>query len=198
MVSKRILLIALLVLIAGTGFAQKSNWISGDVSILGAGLRYERMLTPNFSIGINAYYNDFFLFGGYGANAAMRLYPRRGTFFFELGLGYGVVNNVDILDGGVEIIEYNSIGTVMDEFKSPFVSTTGFIVTPGLGWKIDFGAPGGFFIQPGIRFPIAIGNQTLWTDSMFITDVSSKNYKVKEKLGIGASVVIYVSMGLGF
>lgn len=33
---------------------------------------------------------------------------------------------------------------------SPF----GFAVTPELGWRIDFGNPGGFFMDVGVKVPI--------------------------------------------
>ena len=123
---------------AGGAFAQergpanvRDNWLSAEVSIMGAGARYERMIGPRFSMGLNGYANVSWplQFIHIGAAAFARYYPWGGVFFAGLGLGY-------------------SASAV------PGAGRHGIALTPEIGWKIDVGREGGFFLQPGIMFPI--------------------------------------------
>jgi len=128
------------------------NWISGEVSLFGSGVRYERMLNNKFSIGGTAFWNSLILWNSWGVSAAARFYPMtKNVFFAELDLGYGTVTGTEE-------------GTITDKYGSYSYSwlyaTSGFMVTPGVGWKIDFGDPGGFFICPMITLPIVLGNKT--------------------------------------
>ena len=140
----------------------RNNWLSAELSLLGGGARYERMLGPNFSIGANIYFNTLFLFwnelefGLFG-----RFYPWGKTFFAEIGLGYHVHTSLFVTD----------VATAIE----------GGSFTPAVGWKIDVGNPGGFFIQPGIRLPITFGlNQ------------------VTEEFGVGVGIVLYIGLGGAF
>ncbi len=139
---------------AGTLFAQeeasanaRSNWISGEVSILGVGARYERMLNDNWSVGANVFYNSL-LVDAFGVEAFGRYYPWAGNFYAEIGAGFAhhspVTENERLLD-------------------EPF---DGFMISPGIGWKIDVGNPGSFFLNPNIIIPI-FGRQK-WRVAMYI------------------------------
>jgi hypothetical protein len=145
---KGIMVLVLAAFIAGGAFAQDvKNWISGEISILGVGARYEYMLNEKFSVGVTSFWNTLIFWNAWGVSAAARYYPFAGAFYLEGDLGYGTV-------GGIEE------GT--DSSGSPyswFYFTKGVMVTPGIGWKIDIGAPGGFFINPMVTFPIVFGKK---------------------------------------
>ena len=142
---KTVILIILIMLVVSMGFAQekasnvKDNWISGELTIAGAGIRYERMLSSAFSIGAIAYYSDtFILLKDIGVDAFARWYPWGKTFYLGLGIGFHMVSIAQFGDSDTSTL-------------------TGAAITPELGWKIDVGAPGGFFIQPGVKIPITFG-----------------------------------------
>jgi len=109
----------------------RNNWISGSAGLLGAGASFERMLNSHFSIEIHAYASLFMplILINLGAGGGIRYYPQGRIFFVGLGFGYQV---------------YATIG----------VGGHGFGITPEVGWKVDVGEEGGFFIQPGIRMPL--------------------------------------------
>ena len=109
----------------------RNNWISGAVGLLGAGASFERMINHHFSIEVHAYANLFLplILINLGIGGGIRYYPQGRVFFVGLGFGYQ---------------GYATIG----------VGGQGFGVTPEIGWKIDVGDEGGFFIQPGIRIPL--------------------------------------------
>jgi hypothetical protein len=126
----------------------RNNWASVDVSGgyniargpgLSFGARYARMFGSKISLGAN-----FFWFipvapelgafeyasatSGFGIDASFRFYPTGRYFFIGFALGYH---------------DY----ALADEFYS----VAGFaITTVDLGWKIDVGKEGGFFLQPGL------------------------------------------------
>jgi hypothetical protein len=148
---KVFLVLVLALLVAGGVFAQvgnANNWVGGQLGLLGAGLRYERVLTPQFTVGGAAYFNSlFFFWNNTGVKAFGRFYPWSGNFFAELGVGFGYrTGTEDVDDGG-----YHGLGVLY--------SLTGFLLEPGLGWKIDVGAPAGFYIEPILTLPIVMGSR---------------------------------------
>ena len=150
---KRIfILLVLAVIVVGGVFAQKKksdvkNWISGEVSLFGGGARYERMLSDSWSIGATYFWNTFFFVSdSSGAMAAARFYPGAGAFYIELGLGFGWVEPWALLAWA------NYPDTLY-----------GVMINPGIGWRIDFGDPGGFYICPMMSVPMVIG----WTRYRF-------------------------------
>ncbi|MDR2477728.1 MAG: hypothetical protein LBD48_00290 [Treponema sp.] len=77
----------------------RNNWISGELSLIGAGLRYEYMLNENVSLGVNAYWTSlFFLWNDLGINAVGRFYPWGKTFFAEIGLGFGMHTGTETVE----------------------------------------------------------------------------------------------------
>jgi len=142
---KTVILVMLMMLVVSMGFAQekasnaKDNWISGELTIAGAGIRYERMLSSAFSFGASAYYSStFIIVEDIGVDAFARWYPWGKTFYTGLGIGFHMVSLIQFGPSDTSIL-------------------TGAAITPELGWKIDVGAPGGFFIQPGVKIPITLG-----------------------------------------
>jgi hypothetical protein len=128
-----VFMMILAAVVAGGVWAQSGakNAISGDISLIGAGLSYERVLTPKFSIGGTAFYHNFFIFfTSLGVNVTGRFYPWARTFYAGLNLGFG----------------------------SNF-TLNGVMITPAVGWKIDVGKGGAFFINPELSLPIVLGVQ---------------------------------------
>ena len=154
---KKKLLFALLFfgLVAGA-FAQ-TNWISLEIKGPGAGLRYEYVFTPRFTIGayfsytfvtipINDYQMNSIEFG-----ATARLYPFARRFFIDLSLG----NN----KFGYEEEIYVGSGWGWEYRDWEYREGSGMCIAPGFGWTIDVGKAGGFFLSPGAKFPITTGSR---------------------------------------
>ena len=143
----------------------RRNWISGEVNFIGVGARYERMLGPKLSLGVNAYWSSLlFLFGGdLGADVSFRFYPWGKTFFMGAGLGFH---------------QHSTLG---------LVGSRGGAITPELGWKIDVGNAGGFYLQPGVKYPI------------ILFGVGAGFAEVAEGLGVAFGFgVPYLGMGYAF
>jgi hypothetical protein len=141
---KVIFILVLAILIAGGIFAQEQNsnsrthWVSGEVTIAGAGARYEYMLSPQLSVGGAAYYSStFILYNDIGVDMFARYYPWAKTFFVGAGLGYHSTTILVMSDSGNQ-------------------DFTGIAITPEIGWKIDVGLAGNWFIEPGIKVPLTI------------------------------------------
>ncbi|MDR0290506.1 MAG: hypothetical protein LBI06_06185 [Treponema sp.] len=170
-----VLLLLLTIFVTGTVFAQRAastpaNWISGEVSLLGIGVRYEHMLTDNFSIGGNIFFHSFFfIWNSFGANFTGRWYPSGRIFYVEAGMGYGWQSG---LSGDLYTIH-------------------GLMFAPGVGWRIDFGAPGGFFINPMISTPIVLGWKTVSASGWWF------GYQAHSS-GFGASINFKAALSLGF
>jgi len=144
---KYIFLITLITLIQGGIFAQeerlsnvKNNWISAELSLLGGGARYERMLNSNFSVGVYTYaflQIPVIVYMNIGFGGNIRYYPTGRVFF--MGLGFGG-----------------------QAYALPGLGGSGHGITPEIGWKIDTGEIIFFkntsrtFIQPGIVVPITL------------------------------------------
>ena len=178
---KRLLFcLVLVMLVAGGVFAQnrpaniRDNWIQGELGLLGVGVRYERMLNSQWSVGANIYWSSFFIiWNELGIDATARYYPWGTNFFVGLGLGF-----------------HTHTGTAEETYKgkkySEWVTITGVALTPEVGWKIDVGEEGGFYVQPGIKIPITIGKQ----------DAIVSGAKTKTSVGFG--VVPYCGLGYAF
>jgi hypothetical protein len=183
------LLFVLVVIITGGVFAQEAakeesgdsgikNWASGEVSLLGIGGRYERMLTDKISIGGTFFFHSFFfLWNSLGITASARYYPWAGMFYAELGLGYGWVS-------GTEEYTYKTgYGQII---TAEWVYTNaGVMLTPGVGWRIDFGTPGGFYINPMISLPIVFGMKDKWLGE-------------EDEFGVGMNFRPAIGMGFAF
>jgi hypothetical protein len=152
------------VMAAGGLFAQadtKRHWLSGEISLIGDGARYELMLTPTFSVGVNVYWTSFFFLNEIGVIAVGRFYPWNGTFFAELGLGYSAHAAF------TETSDYSGLEAII-----------GFGVIPGVGWKIDAGKAGGFFVYPLVQFPVTFGVNKM-------TDKFDAGVGIRGALGLG-------------
>jgi hypothetical protein len=145
------------------------NWISGEVSFFGMGVRYERMMTDKISIGANAYWTTLIIWNEIELGGSFRYYINN-IFFVGAGLGFHI-----------------HTGTMEEGGYTWWGSITGAAITPEVGFKIDTGSdPGGFFVQPGLKIPVTFGMKEsywLWEDSKF---------------GVGFGVVPYCGFGFAW
>ena len=125
----------------------RNNWISADISVFGFGLRYERMLGPKVSLGTYVYTGGYWWLGEefstFGVDAALRWYPWGKTFFMGAALGYYYYYHY----------YYN---------YSSYSSYSGATITPEIGWRIDVGNAGGFYIQFGVAAVLPLGVYGTW------------------------------------
>ena len=147
------------------------HWISGELSILGVGARYEFMISENLSIGANIYWSSlFFFWNELGIHASARFYPWAGIFFVGASLGFHIHTSLQPGD--------NYVGDV---------AITGVAISPEVGWRITVGERG-FFIQPGAKLPITFGarERTHWIDGR------------QTSFGVGVGFIPYFGMGFTF
>jgi len=144
---KIFLVLAIATLVAVGAFAQSGpkNWISGEVSLFGAGVRYERMLNNKMSVGANAYWTTLIIWNELEAGGSFRYYIMP-TFFVGGGLGFHIHTGTHEYAPGYDW----------------FAAITGVAITPEVGWKIDVGKKGGFFIEPGVKIPVTFGMLESW------------------------------------
>jgi hypothetical protein len=125
--------------------------ISSELSLVGAGGRAEFMLSPYVSVGVNGYWTSFFfIFNEIGINAVGRFYPWGRTFYAGLGAGLGIHTGIEPMVKDGKTFENN---------ESWLITRTGFELVPELGWKIDPGHAGGFFLNPLVQTPVIFGVQ---------------------------------------
>jgi hypothetical protein len=163
---------------------QIDNWISGELGLFGIGLRYERMMGPEFSIGAETYWNSTFFVWNDGGIIVFGRYYLGQFLFAEGGVGYNYHT-------GIGDYEWKSGGQTYT-LNNQWISTSGFVISPGLGWKIDSGEPGGFFVQPGIKIPVTIG-----TKKPVVLDIigwSDDN----SQFGVSFGVILYCGLGYAF
>jgi len=131
----------------------RNNWISPNFNffyntfenspLFGGSIKYEHMLNSNMSLGVNVYagvdggFNTFSL----GIDAVFHFYPWGKTFFLGTALGYGLT--------------YLNFQNYEPSYEPSFAN--GIVVTPEIGWKMDFGNTGGFYFQPGISGALFFG-----------------------------------------
>ena len=176
-------LLILAMLAAGAVFAQEesdgvlNNWISGEVNVFGGGFRYEYAFNPSLSLGFNTYASTMVFFYEIGADIAFRFYPGGKVFFLGLGAGYHW--HMEFF-GGVQAPS-NAEASLIAVMR-------GFAVTPDIGFKIDVGKKGGFFLSPGIKVPITIGR---------VGEISAYE-GFTDEIGVKVGVVPYFAFGGAF
>jgi len=186
-----VMLVLLLTLVSGNLFAQVSapkNWVYGQVGLINFGLGYERQLTPRIGLGIDAYWNSFFIIWNTIAGEVYGKFYLYQGLYAKLGLGGGYMS-------GTEDYEYTSpYSGRKHTWNNVWYSATGFIVEPGLGWKIDVGKRGGFFVEPKIGVPILIGKRNFdWGYGWF-----DDGYAPDSEVKVGFNVVIACGLGYAF
>ena len=157
------LFIALLIIsgsVVAQGQERAKNCVSIEVGVFGAEASYERIFNKYLSVLADVSYTQLFFMDEFTASGKGRVYPFGGTFYLELGLGYtygkGVVGFVG--DMMLTVLTFGYWLQVKD-FENDNYRTGGFLVQPGLGWKIDIGKPDGFVIPISMGLDIKPGDK---------------------------------------
>jgi len=192
----------------------RNNWISGELSggydqniLLGAGVRYERMFGSKISIGASFYFGaptyntdpqiddnlrmNEDMGNAFGIDALFRFYPWGRKFYLGVALGYFKTSNYfyDHFSQGRMDASGNFTA---DKTSYHYGFLTGFAITPEIGWKIDVGKEGGFFIQPGFAGTFISGNMT-HVDS-YGDDIGGN----PSSEGFNVNLRFYLGMGYAF
>ena len=165
-----------------------NHWISLEASLIGFGARYEGMLNPKISLGLNGYINSFFVqWTDYAVDASLRYYPQSGVFFLGIGIGFHLKDS---------IYDYYYDPTYGEVAKSN--SIIGAAITPEVGWRFRLGQSR-FFIQPGVKIPLIFGDGTVWENNWRTHSQGDPNYLEKEEYySFAFSAVPYVGIGIAF
>ena len=189
----------------------RNNWISGELSggydqniLLGAGVRYERMFGSKISLGASFYFGaplyntdpqiddnlrmNEDMGNAFGIDALFRFYPWGRKFYLGVALGYFKTGNYfyDHFSQGRMDASGNYTA---DKTSYSYGFLTGFAITPEIGWKIDVGKEGGFFIQPGFAGTLITGNMThvnSYGDDIDNGNPASEGFNVNLRFYLGA------------
>jgi len=162
----------------------RANWLSGEATILGGGMRYERDINRFFSLGGNIFYNSLpsnygWFLRAIGALATARLFPGgvHNPFYAEISAGWGITertakrSRINGWDGY--------------QYWHDIYSASGFMVAPALGVRFG-GQRTGFFANPFVSLPMVLGRKEWGT--MFHSWENggpSGNVSVHFRAGIG-------------
>ena len=165
----------------------KNNWISTELSLGNIGLRYERMLSQKISLGVNVFYNLFWDRDAFGIDASLHFYPWGKTFFIGCALGYQFFSSTTVS-------QYHFFDVT--ETEAHTTTFSGPAITPEIGWKIDVGNVGGFYLLLGCAIVFPVGNIN---NTVEITGNSFAYQKVYfGEFIMLASRIFYVGMGFAF
>ncbi|MCL2800357.1 MAG: hypothetical protein FWD28_01180 [Treponema sp.] len=139
MLKRLVFLLIFSLIICGFIFAEETdafprNTITASTSFFGVGAQYEFQLNDAFSIGGRFEYKEIGKYSSWTVQGFGRYYPFTGTFFIDGMAGY---SNLIISDNPITH-HLNLYGRV--------------------GWRIDFGKPGGLTLEPTIGFFGLIGD----------------------------------------
>ena len=130
-----------------------------DISGIGIAVQYERQIKPKISVAGKFFYLGInFKIGGsspwessfivdiltFSVEGHVRYYPYEKSFFLGCLLGYGYISYLGSMSGGG--------GSNMDISVHNNYLKTGVKV----GWRTDFGTPGGFMFETSLGFDNAI------------------------------------------
>ncbi|MCL2191938.1 MAG: hypothetical protein FWB78_00900 [Treponema sp.] len=126
------------------------NWLSGEATFLGGGIRYERDVNNVFSVGGNLFYNLNFIpnyLQSFGLSGTARFFPGGSPFYIELGAGFGWMG-----------IDRRGERWVSGRWESYWYwqNYFGLMVTPAIGARLG-GQTRGFFVNPFASLPVVIG-----------------------------------------
>ncbi|MCL2706473.1 MAG: hypothetical protein FWE72_09735 [Spirochaetaceae bacterium] len=158
MTKKIIIILIVLSVISGNAFAQyedeirAKNNLTVSLGFVGAALSYERIFNSHFSVLADISYTTLALIDEFTVSGKGRVYPFGGSYYLEMGLGYSYGR------GAVDMMRHMVLGlltlgwyfTILEE-EDLLARRGGFLIQPGMGWKIDIGKPDGFVL------PISMG-----------------------------------------
>ncbi|MDR0583025.1 MAG: hypothetical protein LBG57_01565 [Treponema sp.] len=127
----------------------------GGSSGFGIAAQYERQLLEKLSVagrfaylGIAATYDPVSIdMKSYSIEGHARFYPFSGAFFLDGMLGFA---NFALSGSGSESGVSAGVSTNMNYFK----------LGGKLGWRIDFGRPGGFIFEPAFGYSVGLGDKS--------------------------------------
>ena len=169
---------AFLGLIMGIVLADEDSAIS-----IGIGAHYERDLSDKMSLSgrfgyfmLNTQDNDFFWkVSAMSAQGHFRYYPyNQRAFFFDGMLGYG---NFFTESSGIEKVWAHY-----------------FLAGAKIGWRIDFGRPGGFVVEPAFYLSGAFGPDKDFSDNEYLPWINPMYNEFARALVTGLGV----SLGFGY
>ena len=131
--------------------------ISLSFGLLGFEASYERMLASRFSVLADVSYTTLIFMDEFTVSGKARVYPFGRSFFMDFGLGYsygrGAVSFM--ADFILTVLTFGWWLTQIEE--DHFARTGGFLLQPGLGWKIDIGKKDGFVLPISMGLDIKTG-----------------------------------------
>jgi len=161
---KRIFLLVMVLFVVISGvFAQNQakakNSIAVSFGIFGAELSYERMFNRYFSVLADTSYTTFILVDEFTLSGKGRVYPFGGAFYLEMGLGFSYGRGVtDFMTNMIlGALTFGWYFTTLDD-NDFFQRKAGFLLQPGLGWKIDIGKPDAFVLPISMGLDVKVGN----------------------------------------
>ena len=159
MKKRAFLLLVILLIASGSLFAQNraKNSVLVQFGIIGAELSYERILSPHFSLLADVSYTTLGIVDELTASGKGRWYPFGGAFYLEMGVGYAYGRSFSNFIGNMFLgmVTFGWWFTQLDE--DDFARTGGFLLQPGMGWKIDIGKPDGFVLPISLGLDIKTG-----------------------------------------
>ena len=127
------------------------NRLSGEISILGFGLRYERSISDIFALGVNGFWQTLEDSVDAGILATARLFPGDSIFFMELGLGFGYMEKN-------YLYKFNSDERTIE--GKVIYKMSGFMINPVIGLRFLRNTRG-FFADVFLSVPFVIGERDL-------------------------------------
>jgi hypothetical protein len=118
--------------------------VGGRFAYLGAGVGMTNEYSPSVKASLSMKLSSFSLEGH------VRYYPWAGTFYLDGMLGYAKMS----MKFSGEVFEAGS-STKIDASLS--MSRSYFKLGAKVGWRIDFGEPGGFIFEPSFGYYAGIG-----------------------------------------
>ena len=187
----------------------RNNWLSVGVTIAGGGIKYERMLHKNWSLGGDFYFQYITVFGDFfqiGGGITTRLYPFGKAFYIGLGLGVDSFTNSEdqyyINGEKVTWNEYQDTKLYSYVTKEEVLISYyyfGISIVPELGWRVDFGNTGGFYMDFGVKLPLVIGwrneNKDIRKKDYYSEDIS---YTYNSYNDFWYGFVPYIGFGIAF
>jgi len=163
MTKKIFLILIVLFLVSGNIFAQNEerakNSVAVSLGIVGAALSYERIFNSHFSVLADVSYTTLVLIEEFTISGKGRVYPFGGSYYLEMGLGYSYGRGpVDMMTHMIlGVLTFGWYFTTLDE-DDILARRGGFLLQPGMGWKIDIGKPDGFVLPISMGLNIKTGN----------------------------------------
>jgi len=137
---------------AGKYSGSTHHTVSFHLALIGAEASYEYNLNRFFSVLGDVAYTTLIFMDEFTVSGKGRVYPFGRAFYLELGLGYSYGKGVVGFVGDMVLCVVTlGIYWLVKDWENDIFRTSGFLIQPGLGWKIDIGKPGAFVL------PISFG-----------------------------------------